>query len=455
MKTEDKSKNELINELVELSQQISNLQKLEAAHRLAQEDRWKSEKKYRLVVENVSEAIIVVQNGKFKFFNEKALEITGYSREEFLSKPFKNFFHPTDKNIAVKHHFDLMKGKDIPNVYSFRIIDKDNNVRWMECNSVLIEWDGETATLNCLTDITKRKHAELILLEREARYRTLFENANDAIVIETEKEDIVEVNDRACELFGYDREELMAMKSSDLWPTMEGPLSIYSNPQLSLEVPVEMIAVNHRGGKIILEMTITPLVNGRQTLFMTIARDVTERKEAEKRIKYLSLHDSLTGLPNRNLFYDRLIHSISRGHRYQQTIALLFINLNQFRLINEKLGHKVGDKVLKEVAKRLTGCIRETDTAARIGGDEFAVILQDLQKKHHIKLVAEKIIESVSRKISIQNNTCSVGASIGISAYPSDGEDVETLMRRADAAMNMIRGKGRNNYCFFNPSEYK
>ncbi|MCP4111618.1 MAG: PAS domain S-box protein [Desulfobacteraceae bacterium] len=452
MKTEHKTKNELITELVELSQQISNFQKLEATHRQAQEDRWKSEKKYRLVVENVSEAIIVVQNGKFMFFNEKALEITGCSREEFLSKSFRDFFHPTDRKLAVKRHFDLMKGKDVPNVYSFRIIDEDNNVKWLECNSVLIEWDGESATLNCLTEITKRKHAEQALLEREARYRTLFENANDAIVIETEKEDIVEVNDRACELFGYDREELVAMKSSDLWPSTEGPLSIYSNPQLSLDIPIEMTAVNHRGEKIIIEMTITPLVNGRQTLFMTIARDITERKEAEKRIKYLSLHDSLTGLPNRNLFYDRLVHSISRGHRYQHTIAVLFIDLNQFRLVNEKVGQKIGDKILKQVAKRLTACIRETDTAARIGGDEFAVILQDLQKKYHIKLVAEKIIESVSQEIRIQNKTCSVGASIGISAYPWDGEDVETLMRRAETAMNRIRGKGRNNYCFFNPS---
>lgn len=454
MKAEDKTKNELINELVELSQQINYFEKLETARREAEENRRKSEKKYRLVVENVNEAILVVQNGKFIFFNEKALEITGYSKEEFLAKPFEDFFHPADRNTALKHHLSQMKGENIHNVHSFRIIDKENNVKWLESNAVLIEWEGETATLNCLTDITERKHAEQALQGREARYRTLFENANDAIIIENETENIIEVNDRTCEMFGYDREELLTMKSSDLRPALEGSLSIYSNPQLSLEIPIEMNAVNRRGEKIIIEMTITPLVSGRKTLFMTIARDITERKQAEDRIKYLSLHDSLTGLPNRNLFYDRLMHAISRGRRYKQTVALLFIDLDQFRLINEDLGHKAGDKVLKEVAKRLKGCTRETDTVARIGGDEFAVVLQDLEKKQYVKRVAQKIIKAMSEAIAVENKTCSVGTRIGISAYPSDGEDVETLMRRADAAMSLIKGKGRNNFCFFNPSEF-
>jgi len=187
-------------------------------------------------------------------------------------------------------------------------------------------------------------------------------------------------------------------------------------------------------------------------------RYAIERKKAENKIKYLALYDSLTDLPNRRLFFDRLTHAFSRAFRYRHVIALLYIDLDEFKPINDNYGHEVGDKVLKETADRIKMSIRKTDTAARIGGDEFAVILQDVDISQNSVLVAEKIVKSITIPFKINELKCSIGASIGISVYPSDGDDAKTLLKRADMAMYHVKNKGKSGYSFYNSDiekEYK
>ncbi len=451
---EDISKYKLINELVLLRQRVIQLEKLETARKKAEEAFRKSEEKYRLVVENANEAITVIQNGRFRFFNKKTLEITGYSKDKFSAKSFEDILHPADKNTVIQKHFRRINGEDVPNLNSFRIIDKNNHVKWMESNAVLIEWDGEPAILNFMTDITDRKKSEEALRESEARYRTLFETANDAIFLSTEFQDIIDVNDRSCEMFGYAREEFLKMKISDLHPITEGTTS--SNPYLSFDTPIEMAAMHRNGDHLTIEFTVTPLVSGRQTLFMTIARDNTERHKVEERIKYLALHDELTGLPNRTLFFDRLNQALSRAHRYKHVAAILYIDLDGFKPVNDMFGHRAGDTVLKEVATRLKMCIRETDTAARIGGDEFAIILQDLLKKEYAENIAERIVKNMSQGFFIEDKCCMVGVSIGISTYPSDGEEPDILLKKADTAMYRVKERGKNSFCYYDiPEEEK
>jgi len=457
---EDKSKYKLIKELVLLRQRVIQLEKLETARKKAEESLRKSEEKYRLVVENANEAIVVIQNGRFRFFNKKILEITGYTKDEFASETFEDFIHPVDKNIVIQRHFKRMKGEEVSSVNSFRIIDKNNRVKWVEANAVLIEWEGEPAILNFMTDITDRKQSEEALRESEARYRTLFESANDAIFLETEFQEIIDVNDRACEMFGYTREEFMKMKISDLKPATEKTI-LHSQNQfgngksLSSDMPVEMAVIHRNGDHLTIEFSVTPLVSGRRTLFMTIARDNTERRKVEERIKYLALHDELTGLPNRTLFFDRLNQALSRAHRYKHVTAILYIDLDGFKPVNDMFGHKAGDTVLKEVANRLKLCIRETDTAARIGGDEFAVILQDLQKKEYVENIAERIVKNMSQGFCIEDKSCMIGVSIGISTYPSDGHEPDILIKKADTAMYRVKGKGKNSFCYYTPEEEK
>jgi diguanylate cyclase (GGDEF)-like protein/PAS domain S-box-containing protein len=180
-------------------------------------------------------------------------------------------------------------------------------------------------------------------------------------------------------------------------------------------------------------------------------RDITDRKTAEARISYLATRDPLTELPNRVLFNDRLEQGIVAARRTGQSLALLFIDLDRFKNINDSLGHQVGDLLLREVANRMHGCIRKGDTLSRLGGDEFVVTLEGLQQAEDAAQVAAKIIKALSRPCEIAGHTLNTSCSIGISIYPLDAEDDRALMKNADTAMYHAKEKGRDNYQFFSP----
>lgn len=181
-------------------------------------------------------------------------------------------------------------------------------------------------------------------------------------------------------------------------------------------------------------------------------RDITQRKNDEERLNYLASFDSLTGLPNRTLFYDRLSQVTSRAARAHNTVAVLFLDLDRFKNINDTFGHNFGDLLLKSVAVRLKNCIREGDTVARLGGDEFIVILDAMAAPDHTYLIAEKILDALSKPFSLQEREIFITASIGIAVYPDDGENYETLVRNADIAMYRAKEEGKNNYQIYSPT---
>lgn len=180
-----------------------------------------------------------------------------------------------------------------------------------------------------------------------------------------------------------------------------------------------------------------------------LTRIVIERKHAQARLAFLAHYDSLTGLPNRTLFLDRLGHAIARANRYNQLVALMFLDLDRFKIINDTLGHDFGDLLLKKVAERIMTCIREEDTAARIGGDEFIVILEEITAPEDAGAVAQKIIDELSLPFDLLGNESFVSVSIGISLYPTDNTDLEILLKNADSAMYNAKETGRNNFQFY------
>jgi len=173
-----------------------------------------------------------------------------------------------------------------------------------------------------------------------------------------------------------------------------------------------------------------------------------ERKETEEKLKHMAHSDSLTGLPNRALFFDRLAQALVRARRRKQHLAVLFVDLDRFKSINDTFGHATGDAALKQVAQRLHHCTREEDTIARMGGDEFTIILAELGKPDHAAFVSQKILVSLAEPFILKGKDCSLGCSIGIAIYPADGEDSETLLKRADTAMYRAKQKG-NEYSFY------
>ena len=180
-----------------------------------------------------------------------------------------------------------------------------------------------------------------------------------------------------------------------------------------------------------------------------IARDITDRKVAEQVLEYMATHDSLTGLPNRTLFSDRLRHALARAKRSEKMIAVLFIDLDGFKSVNDAFGHEIGDQVLKLVSDKLRRCIRSSDTVARMSGDEFILVIENLSKQEDALSIASKILGTISAPLMVSNQHITITASIGLSLYPVDGEDELNLLQKADAAMYQVKNNAKNGFRLF------
>jgi diguanylate cyclase (GGDEF)-like protein/PAS domain S-box-containing protein len=212
-----------------------------------------------------------------------------------------------------------------------------------------------------------------------------------------------------------------------------------------------LVNVTRGGGSVHCEWYNTPLMDasGQLTGFASLVQDITERLNTERTIHYMAHHDALTGLPNRRLMQDRLNQAIMAARRKQRHVAVLFLDLDRFKVVNDTLGHDSGDFILKDVARRLVSCVREVDTVSREGGDEFVVILPDLERPEHARVVADKMLQELARPVEIGGHEIHVTPSIGISHYPNDATDVHQLLKHADNAMYQAKDAGRNTVRFF------
>ena len=300
-----------------------------------------------------------------------------------------------------------------------------------------------------------RKMALDALRESEERFRTLADTAPCAIFI-YQGTSFRYANEATASISGYSRDELEGM---DFWEMVHpdireivrrrGLARQKGDPQLSrYEIRIvrkdgEIRWLDYSAGVIDLD--------GRPAVLGT-AFDVTERKRSEERIRSLAYHDTLTGLPNRLLFADRLGLAVAQAHRLGQRLAVLFLDLDGFKLINDSLGHSLGDRLLEVVAERIHGALREGDTVARLGGDEFTLLLPGVSRAEDAPKVAEKVLETVRQPIAIDGRELYVTGSVGISLYPDDGTDPETLVRNADAAMYRAKDRGRDSYELYAPA---
>nr|NIT41143.1 diguanylate cyclase [Gammaproteobacteria bacterium] len=303
----------------------------------------KSEEKYRLLVENANEAILVIQDGMLTFFNPKALELINYSEHQLKSKSFVEFVHSEEHEPFIEYQARILMGKRACPTHSFRLISPDGNVKWVEAKGVLIQWEGKPATLHFIADITARKRAE-------------------------------------------------------------------------------------------------------------------------EEMRFLAFYDCLTGLPNRLMFNEHLNQALANAKRNNGLVATLFLDLDHFKRINDTFGHHVGDLLLRAVGERLLRIIRKSDilarnvedisatNVARFGGDEFVLLLTNLQEVQHAAKVARRILYILSDAFVLEGREVLITTSIGISVYPSDGEDANTLIKNADKAMYHAKNLGRNNFQFYTDS---
>ena len=305
-------------------------------------------------------------------------------------------------------------------------------------------------------EISDRAQVELALRESDNRYKRLFMDSKAVqLILDAETAQIVDANTAASRYYGYGQDKLKTMKMSSIMTL--SPEEIQNEMERSREEKRTYFLFKHRlanGSIRDVEVYSNPLRVHDRNLVYAIVHDVTERRRMEQQIKHLGSHDPLTGLPNRALLIDRLEVAIEHAKRVSSTLAILFVDLDDFKPINDRLGHSAGDQLLTLIAQRFQSAIRRSDTVARFGGDEFILLLSggDLDEATAAQ-VAEKTFRALEAPFSIDGHLIKIGCSIGISLYPRDGLTVEELISEADRAMYVAKQSGTNHYRFVTESD--
>ena len=335
---------------------------------------------------------------------------------------------------------------------------KDGSVFPAEVRVGSVDYGGRRMILASVRDITKRRRAEEELRRNEARHRAVLDNAFDAVITATADGTIRSFNRRAETMFGYRANEVIGRPLALLMPERGRDPSGTSRDveEGRRGRTFEAAARRKDGTEFPIELSLAEVREGEDVFLTGIVRDITERKLFEAQLTYQALHDPLTRLPNRTLFLDRLEQALSQTRRRQDvTVAVLFMDLDDFKNVNDSLGHDVGDELLKAVGARLKSRLRPGDTAARLGGDEFAVLLEDVRSARDASSVAQGIIEDLKAPFVVMGYEFFFTTSIGISLSTSRRDRAEEMLRDADLAMYRAKEKGKATYQVFDSTMYR
>lgn len=339
-----------------------------------------------------------------------------------------------------------------PAIYERRITDRQGRPRWLEVH-LLPHLDDVGVPQSCfvlISDITKHRLAEAAVRESEERLAKFMQASVEGIVFH--KDGLVtDVNPPILALTGYAPEEIIGRHVlSFIAPEhVARVLSVMSGGQ---ELTYELAILHKDGTPIPVEFIVRTMVRHGERMRMTIVRDMGDRHAAQARIQHLAHHDPLTGLPNRASLMDRLEQHMHVAAHRDQRLALLFIDLDHFKRVNDSLGHLVGDGLLRTVAQRITGVLRASDLVARFGGDEFMVLLPDAQERAQVEEVANKLLRAIEMPVDVDGHSLSVTPSIGVAVFPEHGDTSDTLIKHADTAMYVAKSRGRANCQFFAPA---
>ncbi len=414
------------------------------------------DERFRQLFDQSPDPTWIIEDNRFVDCNEAAVKLLGYSSKDGLlsSHPsdLSPEFQPDGQRSFLKAE-RILEAAMGDGIQRFEWIHRkaDGTTFPAEVTLTPMTLDGRTVIHCAWRDITARKADETALQLAASVYR----NTIEGIVITDSQGVIISVNPAFSEITGYRAEEAIGntprLLKSDrhddafyrhLWQTL------LQTGQWQGE-----IWNRRKSGEVYLQhQTITriPGLNGATAQFVAIFNDITELRRKDERIQHLAFHDALTGLPNRLLLADRLEHGIAVAERDGQRLAVLFLDLDHFKVVNDTLGHDRGDDLLQVVANRLHTAIRGTDTLSRLGGDEFVVVLTDPENEAEVAEVTERLIQAIDRPIELGGVMVHVSVSIGIALFPDDGMTVVSLMKNADAAMYAAKAAGKNTFRFFN-----
>ena len=408
----------------------------------------------RALEQSPTSVIITSIDGIIEYVNPKFEEVTGYSAEEAIGQNPRILKSGNKTTEDYKTMWDtLLSGKEWRGTFHNK--RKDGSIYWESASiSPLRDEAGNiTHFIAVKEDVTAQKRAE----EQLRMNATVFDTTSEGIMVTDTDNVIKTVNPAFSRITGYEAEEVIGHSPNMLssgrhteafYEQMWGAVS--QNGYWSGE-----IWNRRKDGSVYPEwLSIAAIKNESGIIkeYVAVFSDISKHKQDEEKIRYQANFDALTGLPNRSLLTDRLTQAILSANREEWKLALLFIDLDQFKVVNDTFGHVVGDELLQQVAERIRGSVREADTVARFGGDEFVILMQDVTDLEAPALVASKVISEVTAAFSLYQREIYIGASIGITIYPDDANTPDALLRNADMAMYQAKEQGRNNYQFFTPS---
>ena len=399
----------------------------------------------------VGEGVFSVQQGRIVYANTAMSRIFGYTNDELMAlDSYLELVHPFDRARIERRHLERLIGSPVETRYETRGITRDGRELYIEVAAIMQRTAGAPRVTIVLLDITARKQAQAHSL----LFQRVFEHTSEAIVVTDANRIIIEANQGFVDITGYLRDEVIG-RSTDFLHSGRHDEGFFGEMWDAINQTGQWVGeIWHRrkNGEIYpdwMSINVIRDAEGRLQNYVTVFSDISQRKESEAQLVYMASHDALTDLPNRALLQERIAQALLRAQRDLGGVALLFIDLDRFKVINDTMGHHAGDLLLQGVAQRLHDCLRETDTIARQGGDEFVVLIEQFIDEQYLSAVALKILEVLRHPFNLLDQEIYISASIGISVYPQDGTDFGTLLKNADVAMYRAKDLGKNTFQFY------
>jgi diguanylate cyclase (GGDEF)-like protein/PAS domain S-box-containing protein len=414
-------------------------------------------RRFRLAMDNSADMIVLIDRATMRFVdvNETSCRLLGYSREELLEMGPHDVL-PASREDLERAYDEFIENPSHTHGMHSHYRRKDGSTFPFESTRHVLR-SGDSYIIAAISrDISERLASEAALRESEERFRSLTQLSSDMYWEQDDQFRFTSVSGMGSErvnkltvqtIIGKKRwEQNYINMAADQWAEHIALLEAHKPFR-----DMELCRLDESGKKVWISISGEPVfdASGAFKGYRGVGKDITERKHDEERIQFLANHDALTSLPNRAMFSEVLNLAIQSARRYTRNFAVLFIDLDRFKNINDTLGHEAGDTLLKEMGARLIQAVRASDVVARLGGDEFVVLVQEVSEAKQVATVARKVLSVLVKPMMIQRQECRVTASIGICMFPAEAQDEQALMKNADIAMYRAKEDGRNNYRFY------
>lgn len=417
-----------------------------------------SEARFRAVFMMAGIGIVLRDmSGRFIDCNPMFLSMLGYSRHELFQRSLRDILYEEDQPLDSSAGKLLLEGTHATMTQEKRYRRKDAHLRLGKTTMTLVRNHKREPQyyVDLVEDVTEARAMQDALRQAEQTYRNIFENAVEGIFIASPQGTLLKVNPAMARMLGYKSAQSLLRHNPEFLATAVDPESrtqlLEALRDMAAVTNFELQVLRRDQRKIWVSVSAWSASGTGGTVLRLegLMEDITERKLSEIQLQHKATIDELTGIPNRYLFQERLEQAVAQAERMQQRFALFYLDLDDFKHVNDSHGHHVGDLLLAEAAERLKVRVRSSDTPARVGGDEFTLLLANVRSDKDVEKIARDLVHSLKEPYHPEGIRCVIGASIGISLYPDDGTTPDELMRHADAAMYSAKQNGGNGYCFY------